>query len=27
LSVGELRNPFECGDRNHALCSFAICAA
>jgi hypothetical protein len=24
LALGKLRNPFECGDRDHAMCSFAI---
>jgi hypothetical protein len=27
LAVGELWNPFEGGDGDHALRSFAICAA
>ena len=26
-SLGKLWNPFECGDRDHAICSFAISVA
>ena len=27
LALGKLRNPFESGDRDHAMCSFAILVA
>ena len=27
LALGEVRNPFESGDRDHAMCSFAIFVA